>query len=173
MSIFINAQWPIFKSIFPAVELLSYITLKYHIHHTIFLLQNFRGPGTSRIRYLNSKAWPATHCLRLPYCVCSPLWDTHAHGIRRLLNSHLVTSLSLGPLRKWKWKLLSRGRLFATPWTVAHQAPPSMQFSRQEYKSGEVVPSPGDLPNPGIEPRTPTLQADSLLFEPPGKPLAV
>ena len=52
--------------------------------------------------------------------------------------------------------------LFVTPWTVARQAPPSMEFSRQEYWSGLSFPSPGDLPDPGIEPRSPTLQADSL-----------
>ena len=57
-----------------------------------------------------------------------------------------------------------------TPWTVAHQAPQSMEFSRQEYWSGLSFPSPGDLPNPGIEPRSPTLLADALLSEPPGKP---
>ena len=67
-------------------------------------------------------------------------------------------------------KSLSRVRLFATPWTAAHQAPPSMGFSRQEYWSGLPFPSPGDLPDPGIDPRSPTLQADALTFEPPGKP---
>ena len=56
------------------------------------------------------------------------------------------------------------------PWTVAYQAPPSMEFSRQEYWNGFPFPSPGDLPNPGIEPRSPTLQADALLSELPGKP---
>ena len=56
------------------------------------------------------------------------------------------------------------------PWTVAHQAPPSMGFSRQEYWSGLPFPSPGDLPDPGIEPRSPTLQADALTSAPPGKP---
>ena len=61
-------------------------------------------------------------------------------------------------------------QLFATPWTVAHQAPLSMGFSRQEYWSGLPFPSPGDLPNPGIKPRSPTFQADSLPSEPPGKP---
>ena len=50
----------------------------------------------------------------------------------------------------------------ATPWTVAHQAPLSMGFSRQEYWSGLPFPSPGDLPNPGIEPGSPALQADAL-----------
>ena len=63
-------------------------------------------------------------------------------------------------------KSLSRVQLFATLWTVAHQAPPSMGFSRQEYWSGLPFPSSGDLPDPGIEPRSPTLQADALTSEP-------
>ena len=69
---------------------------------------------------------------------------------------------------KAKVKSLSPVRLFATPWTVAHQASPSMGFSRQECWSGLPVPSPGDLPDPGIEPRSPSLQADVLTSEPPG-----
>ena len=56
-------------------------------------------------------------------------------------------------------------------WTVAHQAPLSMGFSRQEYWSELPRPSPGDLPDPGIEPRSLALQADSLPFELPGKPI--
>ena len=67
-------------------------------------------------------------------------------------------------------KLLSRVRLFATPWTVAYQVPPSIRFSRQECWSGLPFPSPGDLPDPGIEPGSPALQADALPSEPPGKP---
>ena len=55
--------------------------------------------------------------------------------------------------------------ILGTSWTVAHQAPLSMGFSRQEYWSGLPFPSTGDLPDPGIEPRSPTLQADSLLTE--------
>ena len=55
------------------------------------------------------------------------------------------------------------------PWTIAHQAPPSVEFSRQEYWSGLPFPSPGDLPDPGIEPRPLTLQADALTSAPPGK----
>ena len=58
---------------------------------------------------------------------------------------------------KVKVKLLSRVRLFATPWTVDYQAFMSMKFSRQEYWSGLPFPSPGDLPDPGIEPRSPAL----------------
>ena len=67
-------------------------------------------------------------------------------------------------------KSLSRVRLFVTPWTVAYQALPSMEFSRQEYWSGFPFPSPGDLSNPGIEPWSPALQADALSSEPPGRP---
>ena len=71
---------------------------------------------------------------------------------------------------KVKVKSLSHVQLFATPWTVACQAPLSMGFSRQEYWNGLPVPSPGDLPNPGIKPRSPALQADALSSEPLGKP---
>ena len=66
-------------------------------------------------------------------------------------------------------KSLSRVQLFATPWTVDHQAPLSMGFSRQEYWSGLTFSSPEDLPDPGIEPGSPALQADALPSEPPGR----
>ena len=71
-------------------------------------------------------------------------------------------------------KSLSRVRLFETPWTVAYKAPlswnfPGMEFSRQEYWRGLPFPPPGDLPNPGIEPGSPALQADALPSELPGK----
>ena len=62
---------------------------------------------------------------------------------------------------------------FATPWTVARQTPLSMGFFRPEYWSGLPFPSPGHLPDPGIEPRSPTLQAHPLPSEPPGKPMYV
>ena len=80
--------------------------------------------------------------------------------------------LTISPTQdaKVKVKSLSRIRLFATPWTVAYQASLSMGFSRQEYWSGLPFPSPGDLPNPGIEPGSPALEADALTSEPPGKP---
>ena len=57
------------------------------------------------------------------------------------------------------------------PWTGAHQAPLSLGFSRPDYWNGLPCPPPGDLLNPGIKPRSPLLQADALLSEPPGKPL--
>ena len=69
-----------------------------------------------------------------------------------------------------KVKSLSHVQLFATPWTDPTQAPPSMEFPRQKYWSGLPFPSPGDLPDPGIEPMSPALQADTLPSEPSGKP---
>ena len=63
---------------------------------------------------------------------------------------------------KVKVKSLSRVQLFATPWTIVYQASPSMGFSRQEYWSGLPFPSPGDLPDPRVEPGSPALEADAL-----------
>ena len=68
---------------------------------------------------------------------------------------------------------LSHGQFSMTPRGVPCQASPSMGFSRQEYWSGLPFPSPGGLPNPGIKPRSPALQADSLPSEPPGKSIYV
>ena len=84
---------------------------------------------------------------------------------------HFGSARHLPPILKWREvKWLSRVWLFVTPWTVAHQAPLSMEFFRQEYWRGLPFASLGLLPNPGIEPGSPTLQADALLPEPPGKP---
>ena len=79
----------------------------------------------------------------------SPLSHQESSGARSVHQFSLLLLLSL--------KSLSRVRLFATPWTVAYQAPLSMGFSRQYYWSGLPFPSPADLPNPGIEPRSPAL----------------
>ena len=84
--------------------------------------------------------------------------------------------LLLQPIRMERFfnvscSLLRRVRLFSTSWTVAHQTPLSTGFSGQEYWSGLSFTSPGDLPDPQIEPGSPALQADSLWFEPPAKPL--
>ena len=85
--------------------------------------------------------------------------------------NHKAYAYAYEELNGFKWvKSLSRVRLFATPWTVAHQASPSMGFSRQEYWSGLPFSSSGDLPDPGIKPRSPALQADAPTSEPPGKP---
>ena len=73
--------------------------------------------------------------------------------------------IGIYPILKCKWKSLSHFWLFQTLWTIQ-----SMKFSRPEYSSGYRFPSPGDLPNPGIKPRPPALQVDSLPAEPQGKP---
>ena len=97
---------------------------------------------------------------------CEGYWDYACTGLefllRRMLNKY--------------WACVhicccfSRVQLCATPWTVAHQAPLSMIFSRQEYWSGLPFPSPGDLPNPGIEPVYPALAGGFFTIESPGKP---
>ena len=74
---------------------------------------------------------------------------------------------------KVKVNSLSCVGFFVTPWTIAHQAPVSMEFSRQEYWSGLPFPSPGDLPDPGIEPGSPALEADALPSEPQGSPIFI
>ena len=92
-----------------------------------------------------------------------PFWSkqctTDSHFNSQSSNSLYPVSISL-----------SRVRLFTTPWTTACQDPLSWGFSKQEYWSGLPCPPPGDLPNPEIEPRSPTLQVEFLLSEPPGKP---
>ena len=90
----------------------------------------------------------------------------HTAPLHVLLGLHLILLL----FEKWMLSHFSHVRLFATLWIVVRQAPLSMGFSRQEYWSGLPFPSPGDLPNLGIEPRSPSLQADSLPSESPGKP---
>ena len=103
-------------------------------------------PHRRRILYwLSHKESPLCVCVRVCVCVCVCVCV------------------------KVNVKSLSRVRLFATPWTVAYQAPPSMGFSRQEYWSGLPFPSSGDLPDPGIEPGSCTLGANALTSEPPGK----
>ena len=67
----------------------------------------------------------------------------------------------------------SHVQLFATLWTEAHQAPLTMEFSRQEYWRVLPCPPPGDLPNPGLEPESPALPVDSLPTEPSGKPITL
>ena len=102
--------------------------------------------------------------------ICQQIWKTHQCPQNRK-RSVLIPVPKKGNAKECsKLKLLSYVQLFKTSWTVAYQASLSMGFSRQEYQSGLPFPSPEDLPDPGIEPRSPTLQADALPSEPPGKP---
>jgi len=97
--------------------------------------------------FIIAKMWKSPRC---------PLVDERLHT---LWPTHTMECA------KWNWTFLSGVRLFETPWTTQ-----SVELSRPEYWSGWPFPSPGDLPNPGIEPRSPALQVDSLPAEPPGKP---
>ena len=89
-----------------------------------------------------------------PTSLAYPVWQTDSLPLSHLGGPFSCISHYLCDMLSWA-KSLSRVRLFATPWTAAYQAPPSMGFFRQEYWSGLPFPSPGDLPNPGIEPGSP------------------
>ena len=84
-------------------------------------------------------------------CCCPPAWSHPTKTSAPLASFQKKYSLEY----KVKVKLLSHVQLFVSPWTIAYKAPPSMGFSRQGYWSGLPFPSPGDLPNPGIEPGSP------------------
>ena len=90
-----------------------------------------------------------------------------------LINTECDDSLWPSCGAVWVLSCFSRVQLFVALWTVAHRAPLSMEFFRQEYWSGFPCPPPGDLPNPGIEPPSPALQADSLLLSHQGSPQMV
>ena len=112
----------------------------------------------------------AQSCLTL----CDPMdYSPPGSSVHGILQAGILEWVAMPSSRTFiirSDQLLSHVRLFATLWTVALQAPPPMGFFRQEYWSGLPFPSPGDLSDPGIEPRSPALQADALPSEPPGKP---
>ena len=129
-------------------------------------------------RPTSCKAAAAAVAKSLQSCptLCDPInGSPPGSTVPGILQARTLEWVAISLSNAWKWKVkaksLSRVRLFATPWTTAYQAPPSMGFSRQEYWSKLPFPSPGDLPYPGIEPGPPALQADSLpSAEPKGSP---
>ena len=125
--------------------------------HRAILIMKLRWGAEERTSYLESE---------------EPQWSPAILPLAVTLDKSKVTPPSVKCIKvKVKVKSLSRAQLFATSWTIAYQAPQSMGFSRQEYWSGLPFPSPGDLPNPGIEPGSPALQTDALLSAPLGKPI--
>ena len=100
--------------------------------------------------------------LKSPMSLGSCISQSLNHSTDGKENQKSLEKLQLLHLPLSEVKSLSHVRLFATPWTVAYQASPSIGFSRQGHWSGLPFPSPGDLPDPGIEPRSPALQADPL-----------
>ena len=120
-----------------------------------------------------NKEYAAAAAKSLQSCptLCDPIDGSPPRSpVPGILQARILEWVAISFSNAWKWKVkvksLSHIQLLATPWTAAYQAPLSMGFSRQEYRSGLPFPSPGDLPNPGIEPRSPALQADALTSEP-------
>ena len=115
----------------------------------------------------------------MPHLSLKYLQWSSLHSLKDLGKDKTKWGLKLSsPKTKFLWcvcvcvcVLLSHVRFFVTPWSIAHQAPLSMGFSREKYWNGLPFPSPGDLPDPGIEPRSPALKADSFPSEPPGNPI--
>ena len=110
--------------------------------------------------------------------LCNPIdYSPPGYPVPGILQERTLECVAISFSNAWKSKVnvksLSRVWLLATPQTAAYQAPLPMQFSRQEYGNGVPLPSPhspGDIPNPRTEPRSPALQADSLQSETAGKP---
>ena len=115
-----------------------------------------------------TKSWTGLNDFHF-HCLALNISYKHCIAIF-LLFKIFVYHLHIFWIPDWVVKLLSCVQLFAKPWTAAYQTSPSMGFSRQEYWSGLPFPSPGDLPDPGIELGFPSLEADALTSEPPEKP---
>ena len=121
-----------------------------------------REPGQGRKRRKEVRKGKDTERLGRNQSVILLVWASLSHlwnGYKTILPNSSIVSKYLLPSCVW---------LFVSPWTVVHQAPLPMRFPRQEYWSVLPFPSPEDLPDPGIEPRSPALRVDSLLPEPPG-----
>ena len=119
-----------------------------------------------------TQQFPMNSNIPLPYDLIIILLDIYQRELHKqsqqcLLQRSQMRKELKAHTQKVKVKLVSRGQPFVTPWTIAYQAPHFMGFSRQEYWNGLPFPSPGELPNPGIEPGSPALQADALTSEPP------
>ena len=130
-------------------------------HWTGLFLEVITGRLGMDFKGINMKG--NTHLLRT--------WTMWHERSSDLLNQEIVIERVIWEVKSERW-LLRHVRRFVTPWTVSCQAPLSMGFSRQDYWSGLPLPSTGDLPDPGIKPRSSELQTDSLPSEPPGKPIS-
>ena len=144
----------------------------HHDHQWTWIWTNSRRWGVCS----NREAWcAAVHGVAHSQTWLSNWAPPKRGGALSALQFPVFTSLPVSTSQNqssWRGVLGVAGvRLFATLWTLAHQAPLSVEFSRQEYWSGLPFPSPGNLPNPGVEPRSPELQAEPLPPELLGKPI--
>ena len=130
-------------------------------------------PGLSVHGIFQARILAATAAVKsLQSCpaLCDPI-DGRPPGssVPGILQARTLEWVAISFSKAWKWKVkvksFSRVLLFVTPWSAAHQAPPSMGFSRQEYWNGLSFPSAGDLPDPEIKPRSSAFQADALPSE--------
>ena len=137
------------------------MTVFVHLYHKTNLYREAKAKSNDNYVSILS----TNHSLNFSYPCLSVLINKALYSWLQLhiLKLHVILYLR----KEKKAKSLSRSWLFVTSWTVAYQAPQSMEFSRQEYWSGLPFPSPGDLTDPGIKPGSPTLQADALPSEPP------
>ena len=102
-------------------------------------------------------------CMVISICKCSQchqksgrqVWSRARQWVGLTAWAQAFLGTDCGLVHRNSLRGFSRVRLFVIPWTIAHQAPPSMELSRQEYQSGLPFPTPGDLPNPGIQPKGP------------------
>ena len=136
----------------------------HHSHPAAELLHPSRTPFQSgHFPLLSGPAKPQARVQSQPPCY-SPLLTIS-------LDSPVVFVCT--SKKRKKVKSLICVRLFASPWTVTYQGPLSIGFSRKEYRSGLLFSSPGDLPNPGVEPVSPVLSDGFFTTEPPGKPINI
>ena len=143
---------------------------EFEVYFNFFFFYLRKSPGRFYlflIFFFCLRKWSHSVCLTL----CDPI-DGSPPGfpIPGILQARTLGWVAISFSNAWKWKVkvksLSGVWLLVTPWTAAYQAPLSMGFSRQEYWSELPLPSPGDLPNPGVELWSPSLQADALPSEP-------
>ena len=133
----------------------------FNIHKSINVIQHINKLKNKSHMIISINAEKAFDKIQHPFMIKSPPKSRNRRNIPQHNKSYIWQSES-------ESEVVSDS---ATPWTVAHQAPPSMGFSRQEYWSGVPFPSPGDLPDPGIKPRSPALWAEALTSEALGKSL--
>ena len=150
-----KASWTLHSALLTASALKSKQTSHYNKKCSVFGLDSFKYRQCQGL-----DTYPELHLA------------TASNKTPSMQEKKTKASISVSAIKQgiWKYRVksLSQVWLFATLWTVAYRASPSMGFSRQQYRSGLPFPFPGDLPYPGIEPPSPALQADSLPSEPPG-----